>query len=113
VSYEEAREIAEKGYKYVASWSEFEAYSSYYCRNADNSILECVKIWRNGRTGGRGGSVFRGIAEEVYAWISWDSSGLISSAGVKEALKIALGVEIDRSKIDRAYRNVVRKVMGI
>ena len=113
LSYEEAKELLLKGdYKYLVGWSEFEAYAKFYCRQADGE-LECVRIWRNGRTGGKGGKAFRGTAEEVYAWIVWDCSGMVSPVEVKRSIRSAFGVEIDQSKIDRAYRSMLDKVLGV
>jgi len=113
LSYEEVNELLKgEGYKYIAGWSEFEAYAKFYCRQADGE-LECVKIWRNGRTGGRGGAVFRGTVEEVYCWIPWDTKGTIAPVRVKEALKTTLGVEVDTKKVEESYRSMINKVLGV
>jgi hypothetical protein len=114
LSYEEAKEIVEKGgYKHIAGWSEFEAFAKYYCNQISEELFGCIKIWRNGRTGGRGAAMLIGSPEEIYCWISWDSSGLISSFSIIRSLKSVLGVEIDRSKIDEAHINMIKKVLGV
>jgi len=92
--------------------SEFEALTNYYCRQIDSNELECVKIWWNGRTYQGGGAVFRGTVEEVYCWIPWDMKGTIAPVRVKTALR-NINIEVDREKIDDAYRSMIKKVLGV
>jgi hypothetical protein len=114
LSYEEARELITKGgYRYLVGWSMFEAFTNYYCRQAEGGELECVKIWWNGRTYQGGGAIFRGTAEEVYCWIPWDMKGVIAGVRVKTVLRSAFGVEVDRGKVNEACRSVVKKVLGV
>lgn len=113
LSYEKAKEIVEKGvYKHIAGRSEFESYVNFYCRQLNDNLLECIKIWRNDRVGIRGTAVLIGSPEEIYCWIPWDAKGTISSVRVKEALKAAFGIEVDLKKVDEAYRSMIKKVLG-
>jgi hypothetical protein len=114
LSYEEAKELVAKGgYRYLVGRSEFEAFTNYYCRQIDNNELECVKTWWNGRIYQGGGAVFRGTAEEVYAWIAWDAKETIAPVRVKAALRSTFDVEVDREKVNEARRSVLRKVLGV
>jgi hypothetical protein len=114
LSYEEAKELLERGkYRYLVGWYAFEASAKYYCRQLDSSELECVKVWYNGRTGGKGGTVFRGTPEEVCAWIKWDTKGGIGVDDVIFALWGCFNAVVDPKKVDSAQRSVVKKVLGV
>jgi hypothetical protein len=114
ISYEEARELLGRGdYRCLVGRSEFESYVNFCCREIGGGELECVKIWANWRTGGKGGAVFTGSPEEVYCWISWDTAGTIAPVRVKNALRSTFGVEVDREKVDEAYRSMLKKVLGV
>jgi hypothetical protein len=113
LSYEEARKLVERGYKYLVGWYAFEASAKYYCRQLDSSELECVKVWYNGRTGGKGGAVFRGTVEEVYCWIKWDAKGTIGPDEVIPALWGCFNIAVNPKRVDEAYRTMLRKVLGV
>jgi hypothetical protein len=114
ISYEEARELLKReDYKCLVGRSEFESYANFCCRKVGNNELECVKIWANWRTGGKGGAVFTGSPEEIYVWIPWDMKGTIAPVRVETALWRAFGINIDWEKVDEAYRSVLRKVLGV